>query len=90
MKQKQELQNKNEEIENLKNQIKKLNTESLSTLDILKVEKLKSQKFQKLYQVNKYHLTAHFLIKFKKFPLNLKTDFKLVFINKTFKMSSKV
>jgi len=51
LKQKQELQNKNEEIENLKNQIKKLNTESLSTLDILKVEKLKSQKFQKLYQL---------------------------------------
>ena len=79
LKQKQELQNKSEEIENLKNQIKKLNTESLSTLDILKVEKLKSQKFQKLYQVNKHNLTAHFLIKFRKISTQPKNRFQVSF-----------
>jgi len=51
VKHKQDIHNKSEEIENLKNQLKKVNTESVSTLDMLKVEKLKSQKFQKLYQL---------------------------------------
>ena len=53
VKHKQEIQNKSEEIEILKSQLKNLNIESVSALDMLKLEKLKSQKFQKLYQVTK-------------------------------------